>query len=33
MGKLISSYPHDDDITLYHYARLIDRYGTRLALR
>jgi ABC-type Fe3+ transport system substrate-binding protein len=26
-GKLISTYPHDDDITLYHYARLVDRYG------
>ena len=25
--KLISTYPHDDDITLYHYARLVDRYG------
>jgi ABC-type Fe3+ transport system substrate-binding protein len=26
-GRLISTYPHDDDITLYHYARLVDRYG------
>jgi hypothetical protein len=26
-GKLISTYPHDDDITLYHYARLVERYG------
>ena len=25
--RLISTYPHDDDITLYHYARLVDRYG------
>lgn len=26
-GKLISTYPHDDDITLYHYARLVDHFG------
>jgi ABC-type Fe3+ transport system substrate-binding protein len=26
-GKLISTYPHDDDATLYHYTRLVDRYG------
>lgn len=26
-GKLISTYPHDDDVTLYHYAKLVDRYG------
>jgi ABC-type Fe3+ transport system substrate-binding protein len=26
-GKLVSTYPHDDDITLYHYERLVARYG------
>ena len=26
-GKLISTYPHDDDATLYHYTRLVDHYG------
>ena len=26
-GKVISTYPHLDDATLYHYAKIADRYG------
>jgi len=27
MGKIISTYPHDDDITLYLYSTIVEKYG------
>ena len=26
-GRIVSTYPHDDDVTLYLYAKIVERYG------
>jgi len=26
-GKIVSTYPHDDDVTLYLYAKIVEKYG------